>query len=159
MSDLPPPPDSSGTSPAPSEPGGSSLGVPSPATPPVGAPGPLGKPRSIALVLILTIVTFGIWTIVWSYQNGEEIKQHARTGLGGIAYLFITLLISPVTMFLLASEVEQLYRREGKEPPITTIWGLWFLLPIIGNLIWYVRIQSAINDYWTMHGSAVKPGL
>ena len=40
------------------------------------------------------------------------------------------------------------------EPPITMIWGLWFLLPIIGNIIWYVRIQKSINDYWTAHGVA-----
>ena len=117
--------------------------------------GPIGKPRSIGLVILLTIVTFGIWTIVWSYQNGEELKAHARTGIGGVGYLLITLFIAPATMFLMASEVEQLYRREGKEPPITTIWGLWFLLPIIGNLIWYVRIQKSINDYWTTHGSVV----
>lgn len=134
-----------------------------PPPPPVGAPaqptGPIGKQRSIGLVILLTIVTFGIWTIVWSYQNGDEIKRHARTGLGGVAYLFITILISPVTMFLMASEVEKLYRREGKEPPITTIWGLWFLLPLIGNLIWYVRIQQAINDYWAAHGANEKPGL
>ncbi len=110
-------------------------------------------------MILLTIVTFGIWTIVWSYQNGEEIKRYAGVGLGGVAYLFITLLISPVTMFMLASEVEQLYRRDGKEPPITTIWGLWFLLPLIGNIIWYVRIQRSINDYWTSHGSTVSPGL
>ena len=127
--------------------------APPPTAPPVGAPGPLGQPRSIAFVLLLTIVTFGIWTIVWSFQNGDEIKRHTGKGLGGVAYLFITLLISPVTMFLMASEVEQLYRSEGKEPPITTIWGLWFLLPIIGNLIWYVRIQHSINDYWTSHGA------
>ena len=58
--------------------------------------GPLGKPRSPGLVILLTIVTFGIWTIVWSYQNGEELKQRTGQGLGGVAYLFITLLISPV---------------------------------------------------------------
>lgn len=156
---MPPSSEPSNASPPPAPPPSSSLGAPSPAAPVVGAPGPSGKPRSIALVLILTIVTFGIWAIVWSYQNGEEIKQHTRTGLGGVVYLLVTLFISPVTMFLMASEVEQMYRREGKEPPITTIWGLWFLLPLIGNLIWYVRIQSSINDYWTTHGSDVKPGL
>ena len=147
MTDMPPPP---------LDPPGAQM----PATPPppnapaapMGA-GSLGRPRSIALVILLTIITFGIWTLVWSFQNGDEIKRHANTGLGGVAYLFITLLISPVTMFLLAGEVEQLYRREGKEPPITTIWGLWFLLPIIGNLIWYVRIQKSINDYWISHGA------
>jgi hypothetical protein len=125
----------------------------------MGAHGPLGKPRSAVLVILLTIVTFGIWAVVWSFQNGSELKQRSGTGLGGVAYLFITLIISPVTMFMMAGEVEQLYRSEGKEPPITTIWGLWFLLPIIGNLIWYVRIQSALNDYWTSHGSSVSASL
>lgn len=121
--------------------------------------GPLGKPRSAGLVVLLTIVTFGIWAIVWSYQNGEEVKQHTNTGLGGVAYLLVTVFVAPVTMFLLANEVEQMYRRDGREPPITTLWGLWFLLPLIGNLIWYLRIQSALNDYWTAHGSHVSPGL
>ena len=130
-------------------------------TQPIGGlpTGPLGKPRSAGLVILLSIVTFGIWTIVWSYQNGEELKQRTGQGLGGVAYLLITLLISPVTMFLMASEVEQLYRREGKEPPITTIWGLWFLLPLIGNLIWYVRIQRSLNGYWISKGSTQTPGV
>jgi hypothetical protein len=125
-----------------------------PSTPATGALGPIGKPRSILVVLLLTIVTLGIWTVVWSYQNGAELKQHARTGLGGVAYLLITLFLSPVTMFLMASEVEQMYRREGKQPPITAIWGLWFLVPLVGNLVWYVRIQRSINDYWTSHAAA-----
>ncbi len=157
MSDMPPPPsqppDGSSIPPAPSAP------PPPPGTPAPFGPGSLGKPRSPWLVLLLTIVTFGIWTLVWSYQNGDEIKRYANAGLGGIAYLFITLLLAPVTMFLLAGEVEQLYRREGKEPPITTIWGLWFLLPIIGNIIWYVRIQRSINDYWAAHGQTNNPGI
>jgi hypothetical protein len=142
------------------------LGAPAPATSPVGGPGPLGKPRSIGLVLLLSIVTFGIWTIVWSYQNGEELKRHTGNGLGAGGYLGVMLaniVLGPIpaiaVMFLMASEVEQMYRRDGKEPPITTIWGLWFLLPLIGNLIWYVRIQRSLNDYWTSHGSAVQPGL
>lgn len=124
-----------------------------------GGFGPLGKRRSIGLVIVLSLVTCGIWTLVWSYQNGEELKQHNRDGLGGVLYLVISFFISPVTMFLMAGEVEKMYRREGKEPPITTLWGLWFLLPLIGNIIWYVRIQNAINDYWTAHGATDNPGL
>jgi Domain of unknown function (DUF4234) len=113
----------------------------------------VGQPRSALVVILLTIVTLGIWTLVWSFQNGEELKNHARTGIGGIGYLFISLFIAPVTMFLMAGEVEQLYRREGKEPPITTIWGLWFLLPIVGLFIWYFRIQRSLNEYWIAHGA------
>ena len=78
----------------------------------------MGKRRNKWLILLLSIVTFGIWTIVWSYQNGEELKKYNNTGLGGVAYLFITLLISPVTMFLMAGEVEQMYKREGRVAPI-----------------------------------------
>ena len=125
-----------------------------------GGLGPLGSRRSIGLIILLSIVTCGIWTIVWSFQNGEELQKHTGKGVGGVGYLFITLLISPVTMFMMAGEVEQMYRAEGNnEPPITTIWGLWFLLPLIGNIIWYVRIQTAINDYWTAHGATDEIGL
>ena len=146
MSDMPPPPD-------PSTPAAS----PSPAPPPPvpAGSGGLGQPRSALLVVLLTVVTFGIWALVWSFQNGDELKRYSGRGLGGVAYLVITLFVAPVTMFLLASEVEQLYRADGKEPPITTIWGLGFLVPIIGNLIWYLRIQSALNEYWVSKGARV----
>lgn len=155
----PPPPPTGGTAPPPppSPAGGGAPPPPPPPSAPVAAP--IGKARSIGLVILLTIVTFGIWTLVWSYQNGEEIKRYSRTGVGGVGYLLITLFIAPVTMFLMASEVEQMYRREGREPPITTIWGLWFLLPLIGQIIWYVRIQQAINDFWVAHGWTGTRGL
>lgn len=148
MSDLPPP-----TSPG------------APSTPPAGswANQPVaqvpGKRRSAGLVILLTIVTCGIWAVVWAYQNGDELQGYSGKGLGGLGHLLVTILASPVTMFLLASEVEQRYRDDGREPPITTIWGLWFLLPLIGNLIWYLRIQDAINGYWTAHGQTNDPGL
>jgi Domain of unknown function (DUF4234) len=142
MTDFPPPP-------------ASYLG----AMPPAESGSPLGKPRSTGMVILLSIVTLGIWTIVWSYQNGEELKRHTHTGLGGLPYLLITLLVAPATMFLMAGEVEQLYRREGKQPPITVIWGLWFLLPLIGNIIWYVRMQRSLNDYWMSHGAAAPTGV
>jgi hypothetical protein len=124
-----------------------------PPTQPAQAGPEIGKPRSIGLVILLTIVTLGIWMIVWSYQNGEEIKKYTNTGIGGVGYAVITFFINPVTMFLMAGEVEQMYRAKGQEPPITTIWGLWFLLPLIGHIIWYVKIQNAINDFWVQEGA------
>jgi hypothetical protein len=164
MSDLPPPP--------PPPPSGQA--PPSPPTPPsapgtASAPvagfgvtqhtGELGKRRSAGLVILLTIVTCGIWAVVWAYQNGDELQRFTGKGLGGVVHLIVTILAAPVTMFLLAGEVEQRYRDDGQEPPITTLWGLWFLLPLIGNLIWYLRIQDAINDYWTAHGQTNDPSL
>jgi hypothetical protein len=150
MSELPPPP-------FPPPPSGPTSTPPWSAT---GSPGSgLGRRRSPGLVILLTIVTCGVWAVVWAYQNGDELQRNTGEGLGGIGHLVVTILLSPVTMFLLAGEVEQAYRGEGREPPITTLWGLWFLLPLIGNLIWYLRIQEAINDYWTAHGQTNDPGL
>jgi hypothetical protein len=119
----------------------------------------LGKRRSTGLVILLSIVTCGVWTFVWAYQNGDELKRWSGEGLGGGLHLVVTILLSPVTMFTMANEVEQLYVREGKQPPITTLWGLWFLLPLIGNIVWYVRIQDALNSYWTAHGQTNDPSL
>jgi hypothetical protein len=150
MSDMPPPP--SEPPPPPSS--------PSPATVPGGAVAPLlGNRRSIGLTILLSIITCGIWTFVWSYKNGEELKRWSGTGLGGVAYLLITIFISPVTMFMMANEVENLYRKEGRNPPITTLWGLWFLLPLFGLFIWYFKMQKALNEYWTLHGQTNDPGL
>lgn len=66
---------------------------------------------------------------------------------------------SPVAMFLMGNEVEQMYREAGEEPRITALWGLWFLLPIIGQFIWYIRMQNAINEFWQARGATMDPGL
>lgn len=121
--------------------------------------GPIGKPRSIGLTILVTIVTFGIWTWVWSYLNGEELRGFRHEGVGGIGYLLLTIFIAPVTMFLMANEVERMYRDAGEHPRITTVWGLWFLLPLIGQIVWYVRIQGAINSFWQQRGGTASPGL
>ncbi len=136
-------------------------GVPPASEQPYPEPGgsPIGKPRSVGLTILVAIVTFGIWTWVWSYMNGEELKNYRRNGLGGVAYLLFTIFFFPITMFLMANEVENLYLDASEQPRITTLWGLWFLLPLIGNIIWYVRIQNAINEFWQARGATTSPGL
>jgi Domain of unknown function (DUF4234) len=132
----------------------------SPGMPPhVPSGAALGKPRSMGLVIFLSIITLGVWTIVWSYQNGKELKEHNHIGLGGVLYVVLTIVLAPITMFLMAGEVEKMYRADGKEPPITMIWGLWFLLPLIGNIIWYVRMQRSLNDFWMSHGAGAATGV
>ena len=127
---------------------------------PTQEPGrPLGKARSIGLTILLTIVTFGIWTFFWSFWTGEDLKRYRHDGLGGLVYLLINFILSPVVMFLMADEVAKLYEDAGEEPPITAIWGMWFLLPLIGHLIWYIRIQNALNTFWTLRGAPYAKGV
>jgi hypothetical protein len=103
--------------------------------------------------ILLAVVTCGIWMFVWTFRTGEDLKQHNGDGLGGLLHIVILFFLSPVTMFLLPNEVQKMYERDGRQSPVTTLLGLWFLLPIVGNIIWYVKMQNALNDYWVSKGS------
>ena len=163
MSDTPdavtPPPPSSTPAPPPPPPA---------ATPPIAAPssavaggatGQVGKLRSIGLTIILTIITLGVWAWVWAFKNGSELKAYTGRGLGGGLTLLLTILISPVVMFTIPGEIEQMYKADGRKSPVSALWGLWFLLPLIGNLIWYIKVQEALNKFWESKGQNNTPGL
>jgi hypothetical protein len=37
---------------------------------------------------------------------------------------------------------------DGRESPVRGMLGLWFLLPLIGQLVWFSKVQGSLNDYW-----------
>jgi hypothetical protein len=104
--------------------------------------------------IFLTIITFGIWGAIWTYRTNEDLKRYNGDGLGGVLGVVIYLLISVVLMFTIPNEIEKMYQRDGRQSPISTVWGLWFLLPIIGNIIWYVKVQRVLNEFWASKGSS-----
>jgi hypothetical protein len=127
-----------------------------PAAPRWGPParGIVGRRTSPGKQILLTIVTLGIWAIVWVYRQHEDIKQYSGDGVGGWLGVVIYVVIAPVTPFLLANEVQtKLYERAGERSPVETIIGLWILLPIIGSVVWYLRVQRALNDFWAARGA------
>ncbi|MBN2621818.1 MAG: DUF4234 domain-containing protein [Acidimicrobiales bacterium] len=152
-----PPPPPQGDAPPPPAAGQQSGGYPPPAG--YGQPGGVVPPEiggvfySTGLVILLTIVTCGVWGAVWSYRTGEDLKNYNREGLGGVVTLVVALLLSPVIMFTIPNEIEKMYQRDGRQSPVTTLWGLWFLLPLIGPIVWYVKVQQALNDFWLSKGA------
>jgi len=117
---------------------------------PTGAP---GKPRGIGVSILLAIVTLGIYTFVWTWKTHAEIKNHSGIGVGGPLGFIIYLVIAPVTYFLLASEVGQMVSRSGQPSRVSGITGLWILLPLLGPIIWFVKVQGQLNDYWRSRGA------
>jgi hypothetical protein len=107
----------------------------------------------IGLVIVLTIITCGIWGFFWTYRTNEDLKKYTGDGLGGAVGVVLYLLLSVVLMFTIPNEIQKMYEREGRQSPVTTLWGMWFLLPLIGNIVWYVRVQQALNDFWSSKGS------
>jgi uncharacterized protein DUF4234 len=116
-----------------------------------GTRGPLGQPRGILFGILLFVVTLGFYGWWWAYKTHEEMKAHTGDGLGGVLGLVIWILISPVSAFVIPSEVGRMYRSAGREPPITGWTGLWlvpFAVFIIPAIVWFVKVQGALNRYW-----------
>jgi hypothetical protein len=108
---------------------------------------------SPGLVILLSIVTLGIWTFLWVYRTGEDLKRYNGDGLGGVLNVVLNLLLGIVLMFTIPNEIKNMYERDGRQSPVSAIWGLWFLLPIIGLFVWYFKVQRSLNDFWLSKGA------
>ena len=115
---------------------------------------PLGQQRGIGFAILMAIITIGIYTLYWVFKTQEEVKQHTGDGIGGVLGLVIYILVSPVTWFVIPSEVGKMYKADGREAPFSGWTGLWLLLPIIGAFVWFIKVQGALNRYWESKASA-----
>jgi hypothetical protein len=78
----------------------------------------VGKLRSPVAVILLSLVTLGIYSLYWQYASFKEMKAHAGERIGGGLGLFFAIVIGIVNVFLLPSEVGHLFAREGQKQPI-----------------------------------------
>jgi hypothetical protein len=45
-----------------------------------------------------------------------------------------------------------MYKKDGQEPTVTGWTGLWLFpgaILIIPAIVWFVKVQGALNRYWT----------
>ena len=119
--------------------------------------GPVGKIRSTGMCVLLTIVTLGIYSIYWYYATHDEMKKHSGNGLGGGIALVLAIFVGPVMVFLTPNEVGGLYERKGRAKPVSAATGLWYLLLgwffLVGAIIWFVKTNGALNEYWKSQGA------
>jgi Domain of unknown function (DUF4234) len=116
--------------------------------------GDVGNTRSVGLSILWFVLTLSIYGIIWTYKTQEEIKRYSGNGIGGVLGLVIYILLSPVTFFIVPSEIRYMYEDlDGQTSPVRGTTGLWFLLPLIGNIVWFVKVQGALNRYWESKGA------
>jgi hypothetical protein len=114
--------------------------------------GPLGRPRGIGFGILIFIITLGFYGWYWAFKTHEEIKQHTGEGLGGVLGLVVWILASFVSAFVIPSEIGKMYKNDGREPPVTGWAGLWLVpgaILVIPAIVWFVKLQGALNRYWT----------
>jgi len=110
-----------------------------------------GTPRSVGVVILLYIVTLGIYGLYWYYITHDELKRETGEGLGGGIALLIAFVAGIVMPFITANEVGRLYERAGHQKPVSAATGFWVfpgVLIIVGPFIWIAKVQGALNRYW-----------
>lgn len=117
--------------------------------------GPLGQPRRIGISILLAIVTLGIYAFVWTFKTGREIKQHSGVGFGAatFAFMFIPYVGSIVTMILVGNDTKDMLALSGRESRVSAKTTWWVLLPIAGSIVWFVKVQGQLNEYWESLGA------
>jgi hypothetical protein len=119
--------------------------------------GPLGRPRGIGFGILMFIITLGFYGWYWSFVTFDELQQHTKRGIGGGIGLLIAVIVGVAIPFLAGSEVGKLYAADGREAPVTGWTGLWIILPIVGAIVWWVKVQGALNRYWESKEAAPAP--
>ncbi|HVF04327.1 MAG TPA: DUF4234 domain-containing protein [Frankiaceae bacterium] len=110
--------------------------------------GPKGRPRGPWTGILLAVLTCGLYPFYWAYVTHNEIKQYSGVGVGGPLGLLIFFFGGVITMFLLPIEITEMTRRYGRQSTVSWRTGLWILLPLAGPLIWFLRVQRQLNDFW-----------
>jgi hypothetical protein len=127
-----------------------------------GNTGPLGQPRGIGFGILLFIITLGIYGLYWVYKTAEEMKQHTGEGIGGVLGLVVWIVVGAVMAFVIPSEIGKMYKKDGQQPPMTGWTGLWlfpFGVFIIPAIVWFVKVQGALNRYWESKALAAPPAV
>ncbi len=119
--------------------------------------GPLGHRRGVAFGFVLFVITFGIYGWYWAYKTCDELKRHTGDGIGGVIALVIQILIPAINGFIIPSEIGKMYKQDGREAPTSGWTGLW-LFPggylIVPAIVWWVKVQGALNRYWESKAGA-----
>ena len=119
------------------------------------ARGPVGETRSIGLSILWFVLTLGFYSLYWVYKTQEEVKRYSGNGVGGVLGLVIWILLGIVSIFIIPSEVRYMYEDlDGETSPVRGITGLWCLIPLVGGIIWWVKVQGALNRYWESKGAS-----
>jgi hypothetical protein len=118
------------------------------------------KRRQPVAVILLSIVTLGIYTLYWIYQVFRELKETTGEGFGPVLALILAILggftfyvTTIVLWFVLPSEIGKMYAGAGEEKPVRGVTGFWNLIPIVGTIIWVVKVQNALNRRWEALGA------
>ena len=61
---------------------------------------PIGKIRNPVVVVLMTIITLGIYGLYWHYEMFKETNEFDKEGVTGVVGLLLTIVCGIITIFL-----------------------------------------------------------
>jgi hypothetical protein len=118
---------------------------------------PLGKDRSPAAVLGLSIITLGIYFLVWYYKINDEIRRHdpdikVTPGWAVVAMMFP--FANLVSGYSTAARIRQMQLDDDATNTISPVVAL--LLILFLGIGYPLYIASQLREHWHGHRRALR---
>ena len=109
-----------------------------------------GTPRSPLMVIILAMLTLGIYGLYWTYCIAEENKRYGGVGPGGLIHLLLCFipLINIYRAVMITAETGDMQALNGMPKTVDGTTFFWIFLPILGPFIRLWKLQGAANEVW-----------
>lgn len=116
---------------------------------------PVGSIRNPLTVVLLTVITLGIYGLWWTYVMFRDTREFGGHGFGGIAGLVLAIFLPFLPPFLLPWQIGACRTGVGLDRRVGAVQGLWWLLPIAGWIVWVYSVQGATNELWESQGATI----
>ena len=109
----------------------------------------IGKIEKPVNLLLLTIVTCGIYGIVWSFRIVKEINESAGRELIPSWVPIVGIFLKPLEAYYVDKAMQEFMPMKGKE--WTSKFVTWLLLTFvvgIGMYMYLYQTQDSLNSVW-----------
>ncbi|MDR1927046.1 MAG: DUF4234 domain-containing protein [Oscillospiraceae bacterium] len=112
----------------------------------------IGEKQEPIKIFLLSIVTCGIYGLIWDYKTGEEINKALGREAVNTNLVWISILCFPVILYYLYT-VDQALMELGVQRGIRydSNFVLWILLYVVASAGWFVAMfqtQAFLNRVW-----------
>lgn len=118
--------------------------------------GPVGVVRNPLLIILYSILSCGIYFIVWLYQVSKEINDYTRAELTEPSYAIIGIfcfVFTYLNMYKVDQAIVTIDNVEGRRSESRfVLWLLLTLLAGVGGLIMMYQVQESLNNVWYSNG-------
>ncbi|MDD3191900.1 MAG: DUF4234 domain-containing protein [Bacilli bacterium] len=89
------------------------------------------KKRSLLMMLLLTIITLGIYEVVWYVKFQMELKAQTGKGFGGLAHFLLTIVTFGIYFIYWQYAAGKRLAEQGLEDQSVLYLILAFVFPVI----------------------------